>query len=92
VDAHSQTLRVDLQFNVGDTLFLSSKDITLKAVGARKMLALWLGPFEILARTSNLDYELKIPEHHHFHPVFHVSMLRPCYDNGYEEQPPMTDV
>ena len=25
-----------------------------------------------------------------FHPVFHVSMLRPCYDNGYnEEQPPM---
>ncbi len=56
------------------------------------MLALWLGPFEILARTSNLDYELKIPEHHHFHPVFHVSMLRRCYDNKYEERPPMTDI
>ncbi len=54
------------------------------------MLALWLGPFEILARPSNVNYELKIPEHYQFHPVFHVSMLRPCYDNGYnEERPPM---
>ncbi len=85
-DAH----RVDLQFNVGDKVFLSSRHIALKAVGARKMLALWLGPFEILARPSNVNYELKIPEHYQFHPVFHVSMLRPCYDNGYnEEQPPM---
>ncbi len=85
-DAH----RVDLQFNVGDKVFLSSRHIALKAVGARKMLALWLGPFEILARPSNVKYELTIPEHYQFHPVFHVSMLRPCYDNGYnEEQPPM---
>ncbi len=81
---------MDLQFNVGDKVFLSSRHIALKAVGARKMLALWLGPFEILARPSNVNYELKIPEHYQFHPVFHVSMLRPCYDNGYnEEQPPM---
>jgi len=87
---YADTHRVDLQFNVGDKVFLNSKHITLEAVGARKMLALWLGPFEILARTSNVNYELKIPEHYHFHPVFHVSMLRPCYDNGYnEEQPPM---
>ena len=50
-DAH----RVDLQFNVGDKVFLSSKHVTLKAVGARKMLALWLGPFEILARPKQCE-------------------------------------
>ena len=53
---------------------------SLSSVAIISCTALWRGPFEILARPSNVNYELKIPEHYQFHPVFHVSMLRPCYD------------
>ena len=51
------------------------------------MLALWLGPFEILARLGIVNYTLDIPDHYQIHRIFHVSMLRPCYDN--EDKPPM---
>ena len=37
--------RIDLQFKVGDAVYLSSEHIILKAVGARKLLPRWLGPF-----------------------------------------------
>ena len=82
----------DLQFQVGEKVFLNSEHITLKAVGARKMLAPWLRPFEILARIGIVNYILDIPDHliYQIHRTFHVSMLRPCYDNGFnEDKPPM---
>ena len=47
---------IDLQLNVGDKVFLNNKHFTLKAVGARKMLALWLEPFE---RLVTKQYELR---------------------------------
>ena len=87
---YADTKRTDLQFQVGEKVFLNSEHITLKAVGARKMLALWLGPFEILDTIGIVNYTLDIPDHYQIHRTFHVSMLRPCYDNGFnEDKPPM---
>ena len=84
---YADTKRTDLQFQVGDKVFLNSRHITLKAVGARKMLVLWLGPFQVLARIGIVNYTLDIPDHYQIHRIFHVSTLRPCYDN--EHKPPM---
>lgn len=74
--------RVDLHFNVGDLVWLNSRHITLKAIGARKMLALWLGPFPVVAVVGSVNYILDIPDHYRIHRTFHVSMLRRAFDNG----------
>ena len=82
--------RVDLHFKVGDSVYLSSEHIILKAVGARKLLPRWLGPFNILEKVTTVNYTLDIPAHYRIHPTFHVSMLRPAYDNGSGEgRPPL---
>ena len=74
--------RSDLYFNIGDMAWLSSEHIAIKAIGSRKMLALWLGPFKVTAKVGPVNYTLDIPEHYRIHKTFHVSMLRLAHDNG----------
>ena len=81
--------RVDLHFKVGDSVSLSSEHIIVKAVGARKLLPRWLGPFTVLEKVTSVNYTLDIPAHYRI-PTFHVSMLHPAYDNGSGEgRPPL---
>ena len=61
---------------------LSSEHIILKAVGARKLLPRWLGPFNFLEQVTTVKYTLDIPAHYSLHPTFHVSMLRRAHDKG----------
>ncbi len=74
--------RRDLCFNIGDLAWLSSEHVTVKSVGSRKMLTLWLGPFKVIAKVGPFDYTLDIPEHYRIHGTLHVSMLRLAYGNG----------
>ena len=69
-------------YKVGQLAWLSSKHIAMKAVGMRKLLPRWLGPFEVTAVNGPLTYSLDIPAHYKIHTNFHVSMLRLAYDNG----------
>ena len=62
--------------------WLNSQHVTLKAVGKRKLLPKWLGPFKILAKPSPVNYVLGTPTHYRIHTTFHVSMLRRACDNG----------
>ena len=80
--------RLDVQYDVGQLMWLSSQHVTLKAVGSRKLLPRWLGPFKILAKTTPVNYTLEIPAHYQIHPTFHVSMLRRAYNNGAGVQRP----
>ena len=70
------------KFEVGQLAWLSSKNIAMKAVGTRKLLPRWLGPFEVTAVNGPVTYSLDIPAHYKIHTNFHVSMLRRAYDNG----------
>ena len=80
----------DLHVKVGDSVYLSSEHIILKAVGARKLLLRWLRPFNVLEKVTTVNYTLDIAAHYRIHPTFHVSMLRPAYDNGSGEgRPPL---
>ena len=71
-------MQVDMQFKVGDSVYLSSEHICVKAVGACKLLSRWLGPSHVFEKVTTVDYTLDIPAHFGTHPTFHVSRLRPC--------------
>jgi hypothetical protein len=56
VDDH----RRDLEFAVGDNVLLSSINIKLEAVGTKKLLPKFLGPFTVLKRIGKLAYKLDL--------------------------------
>ena len=71
-------LRRDLQFKVGDTVFLkvSPWKGILKFGRREKLRPRYIGPYEIIARVGPLAYRLYLPpELSKVHIVFHVSML-----------------
>ena len=53
------------------------------------LLPRWLGPFNVLEKVTTVNYTLDIAVHYRIHPTFHVSMLRPAYDNGSGEGRPL---
>ena len=83
--------RTERRFQVGDVVWLNSRNITLKSGGVRKFLPLWLGPYAVLAKISDVNYTLELPDHFRLSTyTFLVSMLRPAHDNGAGvSRPPM---
>ncbi|KAA0048432.1 pol protein [Cucumis melo var. makuwa] len=77
--SYADKRRKDLEFEVGDTVFL--KVATMKGVlrfeKKGKLSPSFVGPFEILERTGPVAYHLALPPAFFVvHDVFHVSMLR----------------
>ncbi|KAH9291055.1 hypothetical protein KI387_044184 [Taxus chinensis] len=41
----------------------------------------WDGPFVVIGRVGKVAYRLQLPRHMYVHPVFHVSQLRPYFED-----------
>jgi len=68
-------------FEVDDMVMLDTKDINLK-VKTRKLADKRLGPFRVLEKVGDLDYQLDLPPTmSRIHPVFHVDKLSPWKGN-----------
>ena len=79
-----------MSFEKADEVLLSTKNITLKHPGTRKLLPRWIGPFTILGRVGKVAYRLDLPEGmNRIHPVFHVSKLKPYKASGRVQPPPV---
>lgn len=74
--------RRELEFLVGDYVYLDSKNIKLTTEGARKLGHRFIGPYKILKRVGPVSYELELPRDMRIHDVFHVSLLRPHRRRG----------
>ena len=68
--------RKDVEFEVGQKVWLSTADLRLKMKITPKLTPRWIGPFSIKRKLSPLNYELELPSTLSIHPVFHISKLR----------------
>lgn len=69
-------------FEVGSRVLLSTKNIKLKHPQGKKLLPLWIGPFEVEAKIGEVAYKLKLAEGMRMHNVFHVSLIKAWREGG----------
>ena len=74
-----------MEFAVGDKVWLKLtpqiwKQITNKKVH-RGLIPRYDGPFEVVKRVGAVAYKLALPERLKIHPTFHVSFLKPYYED-----------
>jgi len=67
--------RPTVKLQVGDLAWLSTKNLNLKAVGTRKFVRRYMGPFPVIKVVNPQAYKLQLPTQLKIHPVFHVSEL-----------------
>ena len=70
------------EFNIGDQVLISSKNLNVEHLGiiksgTTKFGPLWIGPYPVIKKTSIDTYRLQIPIGLKLHPEFHTSLLKP---------------
>lgn len=88
--AHANKNRRDVEFKVGDRVWLSAsfRRPHMTVLNAKpKLNPSWLGPFRVKRVINPVVYELELTTaYQKIHPVFHASFLKECLDG--EEQFP----
>jgi hypothetical protein len=69
-------------FEKGQKVLLSTKNISLKGPGVRKLMPKYIGPYRITELVGPVAYKLQLPLEMKIHPVFHVSMLKEWKGTG----------
>ncbi|GBG62862.1 hypothetical protein CBR_g34233 [Chara braunii] len=69
------------QFQVGDLVWVKSKEFAPEENISQKLLPAYKGPWPVLEVKGGEDgpsYTIEIPSHLHTYPIFHASKLLPC--------------
>ena len=67
----------DVTFTPGQLVMLSTKNLRALAVGSRKLLPRWVGPFPVIRMVGSVAVQLRLPSDMRIHSTFHVSLIRP---------------
>ncbi|KAF5011367.1 hypothetical protein FDECE_2512 [Fusarium decemcellulare] len=66
-------------FSEGDMVYLATKNISTKRP-TKKLDYKYIGPYRILRKVSENNYELDLPPKVRLHPIFHISLLESAAD------------
>ena len=81
-DQHRQAL----EFQIRDKVLLKLTPHILKKVSSktqqRGLIPKFEGPFEVIKKVGEVAYMLKLPERLKLHPTFHVSFLKPYFEDA----------
>ena len=74
-----------MEFQIGDKVLLKLTPQILKKVSSktrqRGLIPKFEGPFEAIKKVGEVAYMLKLPERLKLHPTFHVSFLKPYFED-----------
>ncbi|RVX13374.1 hypothetical protein CK203_021016 [Vitis vinifera] len=77
--------RRPLEFQVGDKVLLKLTLQIWKKISnktrQRGLIPKYNGLFEVIKQVGQVAYMLKLPERLKLHPTFHVSFLKPYYED-----------
>jgi hypothetical protein len=76
--------RIPHQFKEGDMVFVKLRPYRQNSVAGRRINKLakrYYGPFKLTKAIGEVAFQLDLPPTSRIHPVFHVSQLKPCYDD-----------
>jgi hypothetical protein len=80
---------INQEFKVGDKVLSSTRYLNLKhSEKPRKLLPKWIGPFEVVQVVGPVAYKLKTNPGWRVHPMFHILLLEPYWEDGRVQSPP----
>jgi hypothetical protein len=68
--------RRDEQYQPGDLVLLSTRNIKFRGKKINKLMPKYIGPFKIRGKVGSVAYKLQLPDKYQLHPTFHVVLLR----------------
>ena len=75
--AYADKDRREVEFEKGQYVYLSSKNIRFRGKGTPKLMPKYMGPYKIEKKIGHVAYRLELPPKSGIHPTFHVSLLKP---------------
>eukprot|EP00877_Chromochloris_zofingiensis_P013639 jgi/Chrzof1/8529/Cz03g14150.t1 len=87
--AYANKGRREHTFAVGDSVMLSTKNLSFPKGSSKKLLPKFVGPFEITEVINPVAMKLDLPSNIGLHPVVHTSYLKPWVTGTkWDRQPP----
>jgi hypothetical protein len=77
--------RRDLEFEIGDKVYLKAQQYRFKSLASRpneKLSPRFYGPFKVLEKIGTAAYRLDLPAHSKIHPVFRVPQLKRAFEGS----------
>lgn len=86
--AYADKHRRHVEFQLGDQVLLSTKNIKLKTPGTMKLMPKWIGPFPVTKCIGTTAVQLALPPKSRIHNTFHVSLVKHYHADGSVQPPP----